>query len=203
MKQSSNILLKALEAFFRFLLRIPKNESIIQDMKTEWEDDTLHVKIPVPQETPPVNSNASQLYLCAKSKIGKRLTLNSAVPIELSCAQSVSAVLHEVKFTSVPKHGIDGTSALLKWFIDNTLLFEEIDVPEKGAIIISPTGQGSGVARGHVGILGELGRMFPNDFAIMSNSSESGKWDTQWSLKRWRQYYGEYAKLPIIFFRLK
>lgn len=199
----SNILLNAIEAIVRFLLRIPKNEPIIQDMKTEWEDDTLHVKIPVTHETLPTNSNASQLYLAGKASLGKRLTLNSAVPINLGCAQAVSKLLYDVKFTAVPKRGIDGTAGLLKWCEENPLLFEKLDEPEKGAIIISPTGQGSGVARGHVGILGELGKMFPNDYAIMSNNSSTGKWDTKWSLNRWKDFYGTYGGLPIYYFRLK
>lgn len=48
MKQSSNILLKALEAFFRFLLRIPKNEPIIQDMEPKEIDTPVSPETPLP-----------------------------------------------------------------------------------------------------------------------------------------------------------
>lgn len=189
--------MKVIEAIFRFLLRTPKNEPIMTPIEPK-ELDT-----PVSPETPAVNSNASQLYIAGKASLGKRLTLNSAVPINLGCAQAVSKLLSTVKFTAIPKRGIDGTASLLKWCEENPLLFEKLDEPEKGAIIISPTGKGNGLTRGHTGICGELGKMFPNDYAVMSNNSSTGKWDTQWSLNRWQEYYGGYGGLPVYYFRLK
>ena len=180
---------------------------IIKFVFFNMDDSKNEVKEPadldVPHETPIVNLNALHLYNTGKISLGRRLTLDSSVPINLGCAQAVSKVLYDTKFTSIPKRGLSGTASLLKWCEENPSLFEKLDEPEKGCVIISPTGKGNGVTRGHTGILGELGKMMPDDYAIMSNNSITGKWDTQWSLTRWKDFYGVYGGLPVHYFRLK
>jgi hypothetical protein len=73
--------------------------------------------------------------------------------------------------------------------------------PEPGALIISPTGYGTGRITGHTGFLGKYGKMYPGDYGIVSNDSNSGLLLELWDLTRWQKYYGKQGGLPVAFFR--
>lgn len=147
-----------------------------------------------PLQDPPPKSNREVLYEKAKSHLGQHLTLDDSVPKEYGCAQAVSFVFHETKFTCIPKGGISGTASLLGWFKANPDLFHEVSIPRTGTIILSPTGLSPKGAHGHVGIVGEE--------SIMSNDSQSGEWHAYWNLASWHAYYQVNLGIPTYFFDL-
>lgn len=155
---------------------------------------------PPPQPPmPPKPTAQEQLYTFAHGLIGQHLTLNEAVPWMVGCAEAISNILYRFDIPGIPVKGIEGTAALLA-FLESSHAFTEITDYESGAIIISATGTGNGKIRGHVGICGHA--------QIMSNNSETGKWDTTWSIagpasvgQNWTAYYHEYGGIPTRFFR--
>lgn len=148
-----------------------------------------------------MTTTEEQIYSHAKLNLNVHLTLNNAVPAEVGCAEAVSKVL-SLAGIPVPPGGIPGTYALYEW-LDTNPLFEKIDAPEQGAIIISPTGMGNGSIEGHVAICGAYGQMYPIDWGLMSNDSASGKFLETWSWERWKAYYGTLGGLPLYIFRAK
>lgn len=145
--------------------------------------------------TPLMPSKSDKLYDISKSLLGKHLTLDNTVPKSLGCAEAVSYVLMSVGYI-MPAKGIPGTYTLYEWFKKH---FEEIPQAEKGCVVISPTT----TKIGHVGICGVFNYMYPNDFAVMSNSSDTGIYDTQWRLNNWKAYYHDKLGLDVFFFRPK
>lgn len=146
-----------------------------------------------------MTSMENKIYTQTKLQLGKHLTLNDAIPAEVGCAEAVSKIL-ALAGVSVPTDGIAGTASLYEWLVTNTS-FVKIDVPEQGAILISPTGMGNGSVEGHTGIIGAFGVMFPGDWGICSNDSATGKWLETWSYERWKSYYEVVGNLPLYFFR--
>lgn len=144
-----------------------------------------------PTPMPTTLTKAEQLYALAKSLLGQHLSLNEAVPWGVGCAEAISKILVEFDVTGIPPKGIEGTAALQD-FLSTSPQFTEIYTYTPGAIIISATGSGNGKIRGHVGVCGFN--------SIMSNSSETGKWDTVWDIKRWTDYYHIYGGIPIRYF---
>ncbi len=146
---------------------------------------------PITPPNPPKMPNSEKLYLSAKESLGTHMTLNTAVPISVGCAEAVSAVMKDAGI-SVPFKGIEGTAQMLEWLRSNPI-FSEQETSERGSIILSATGTGNGKIRGHVGIVGDHG--------IMSNESQSGLWKEQWDLDSWDSYYRRYGGIPTHFFK--
>lgn len=145
--------------------------------------------------TPKPPTPSEKLYETSKSLIGKHLTLDNSIPKDLGCAEAVSYVLKQAGY-AIPPKGIPGTYSLYEWLQQN---FDEIPMPEKGCIVISPTA----VKIGHVGIVGQYNYMYKDDYAIMSNNSDTGLYDTVWKLKSWKSYYDKMQGLAIIYYRPK
>jgi hypothetical protein len=149
-----------------------------------------------PVTPPPVYTNADKLYNTSRNLLGQRLTLDPSIPIALGCAQAVSKVLKEAG-VRIAKGGISGTTTMYEWLLENKD-FIKVPNPEKGCIVISPTS----TRTGHVGICGELNKMYPNDYAVMTNDSTTGRYDTHWKLKEWKKYYENELDLKTYYFRL-
>lgn len=141
------------------------------------------------------------VYNWAKNSLGRHITLNDAIPHDVGCAEALSYVLRNAGLTGIPATGIPGTASLYQ-FLSTNPQFQRILAPEKGAIIISPTGAGNGTVEGHTGILGGLSVMYWGDYGICSNNSDTGLFLELWNLKRWRQYYAAQGGLPVAFFRV-
>lgn len=148
-----------------------------------------------------ISSTGQRIYNEAALSLGKHMTLDDTVPAEVGCAEAVSAVLSLAGISDGAK-GISGTASLYEWLNLNPL-FEKIDTPEEGAIVISPTGMGNGSIPGHVGIVGIFGKMYPGDWGICSNESASGLFKEQWNWTKWNAYYGKVGGLPIYLFKAK
>lgn len=143
---------------------------------------------PMPQ-TP--QTKAEQLYTLSKSLLDTHLSLNDAVPWMVGCMEAVSKLLVEFDISGIPAAGIEGTYDGLLFF-EKSAQFQEIYTYTPGAILIAATGTGNGKIRGHVGVCGYN--------SIMSNNSETGKWDTQWDIDRFVAYYNGYGGIPIRYF---
>lgn len=144
--------------------------------------------------------NATKVYNVAKASLGKHISLNDAVPHDVGCAEAISYVLQKAGIQDIPSAGIAGTATLYQ-FLSTNKQFLRLSSPEKGAIIISPTGSGNGLVEGHTGILGGWSLMYWGDYGICSNNSDSGLFLELWSLRRWKQNYGIYGNLPVAYFK--
>lgn len=158
---------------------------------------------PVEGDTVPTDNTTpmpeNELYLEAKSSLHKHMTLDSSVAAEVGCAEAISAILALIGVSDGPQ-GIPGTAALDAWLHGDSR-FEKISLPEAGAIVVSPTGQGNGSIEGHTGIFGEFGVAFPEDWGIMSNDSASGFFLETWNLRSWNAYYVAQGGLPLNIYR--
>jgi len=153
------------------------------------------IKIIMPQTT-----NGETLYETAKAHIGQDLAPGNEL---LGCAISMCAVYNRAFPNGEPLRFVNTT----QWYdyMKNNEMWEEISEPEPCCVIVSPTSQipvGSPLVNGHIGIVGK------NDSSdgtlyIMSNDSDLGYWNTQWTVKKWQDYYTKYGLIPTYYFRLK
>jgi hypothetical protein len=127
-------------------------------------------------------------------------TLDNNIPADTGCAEAVSFILQKSGIAGLPITGIAGTATLYEWLSHNPH-FKRVYVPEAGALIISPTGYGNNTVSGHTGFLGKYGKMYPGDWGIVSNDSNTGLLLELWNLNRWQKHYGQQGGLPVAFFR--
>ena len=121
----------------------------------------------------------------AKKLLGK--DLSSIAPNSLGCAETISRVIHEDE----PLFPIITGTATLLTVLKSKPNWIEIDKPEIGSIIISPTGYGKDrFAHGHCGIIGEKG-------IIYSNNSITGLFDDHLTLNGWKVLFKDF---PIFYF---
>ncbi len=78
---------------------------------------------------------------------------------------------------------------------------KELDRPERGCVIISPTVTRANGTRniGHVGIVGLTD---DGETLIFSNSSSQGEFQQNFTLTRWKSIYGDQKGLKVRFFNL-
>lgn len=140
------------------------------------------IEIPI---MPPKKTNRETLYDTAYASLGVDMApLNDT----LGCAEALSHIL--IRAGVSLKSPIVSSYALDQWLQKN---LKEVMDPEAGDIISSPTGTGNGKIRGHVGIVGKN--------SIMSNNSQTGKWDYHWTMKKWLDYYEKYGGIPTKYYR--
>ncbi len=144
--------------------------------------------IPTPE---PKKSPREVLYESAKSFIGKDASPFNEAPNALSCAESVSEIVHQT-FKDFP---IEGKNVLYTPYLLNKLKahpkFKGTLNLDCGNIIISPTGQGNGnLSNGHAGIIGKKGK-------IMSSDSRDGIWKENYSISSWVARYRTRGGFPI------
>lgn len=132
------------------------------------------------------------LYQTAVESLGKDASPNDAAPDEYGCAETVNAI-HKKAFGD-PIGGDVSTLRMYKC-LQTRFDFKQVQDPQRGDIIISPTGSGGTkeVPNGHVGIMADNG-------VIMSNSSANGLFLKNYTLASWRNRY-EKAGYPVLFFR--
>jgi len=131
------------------------------------------------------------LFEYAENSVGQDLSPADLVSDDLGCAESVSMLLRKVINFPI----ITGTWTMWDRLRSDTRFISVSADPAVGDIIISPTGSGTGTIRGHVGVLGK-------DNIIMSASSANGKWERNYSLERWNEWYVGIGGFPIYYFRL-
>ena len=140
-----------------------------------------------------IKSNRERLYDAAIAAIGTDASPNDLAPDELGCAETVNAI-----FESVFGKQIGGALSTHNMYLalKDDKRFIKVDQAMPGDIIISPTGYGNGgLSNGHVGI-------FKDSETIMSNSSATGTWEVNYTLKKWVARYRNKGGYPIFFFRV-
>jgi len=131
------------------------------------------------------------IYETAKSCMGKKM---SPIFKAYGCAESVNNVVMMAIGTAV---GGGASTYQMYQELKKNKRFKKIDIPEEGDIVISPSGYGNGkIANGHVGILSA------GNF-IMSNNSDTLKWDTHYDIDSWKARYQKKGGFPVDFFRVK
>lgn len=148
--------------------------------------------------TPIMNQTPAEAILArAKELVGQDASPNNLVDNEVACAESVSTIIHSL-YPNFPI--ITGTASLLSKLVgySNGGNWQEIDTPQAGAIIISPTGFGTNpnMPHGHTGICGENGLIYSNS----SSSIPAGKWEQNYTIDTWRKYFQEKGGYPVRFF---
>ena len=142
------------------------------------------------------NTNGDKLYLQAISSLGNDISPRDEAPDEYGCVDSLQEI-YKLTF----KEYIGAPKTLSTKILYQTLLFspkyEKIEVPERGCIIISPTGHSTkGAPTGHTGIVGDCG-------IILSNDSRSGLWLENYTVRGWELYFGQRLGFPVKYFRVK
>ena len=136
-------------------------------------------------------SNKGKLYTAALLQLGKDASPTDRVPDDVACVESLTTILRSL-WPEVPI--ITGTYTFWE-YLKRSRLFQKIDYPEPGCIIISPTGTGNGRLRnGHTGIVGK-------DRIVMSNDSDSGLFMEFYTIDSWKKKYGEIGGFPVEFYR--
>lgn len=139
----------------------------------------------------PDKSNSGSIYLMAISKLGHDASPNDLVDDDVACAESVTTILHTL-WPEMPI--ITGTWTLWE-YLKKSKHFQKTLFPQKGDIVISPTGTGNGRLRnGHVGIVGE-GEM------IISNDSPTGLFLENFTMSSWKKKYVGAGGFPMEFYR--
>lgn len=122
------------------------------------------------------------LYGVAVSYLGRDASPADTTSDVTGCAESVSMVIRDV----LPDFPI----ILGTWTLNERLKadprFRPVTVPMPGTVIVSPTGTSTSkkVTNGHTGIIG-------GGDAIMSNDSNTGHFDQNYTLASWNERWGK------------
>lgn len=149
-----------------------------------------------------MTSQTQKIYDVAKDSLETHCTLNNNIPAEVGCAEAVSFILKKAGVVGVPETGIPGTASLYEWLASNPS-FMRIYAPLPGAIVVSATGTGNGTISGHTGVFGILGKMYKDDYGIVSNDSNTGLLLELWNWKNWQKYYQQQGGLTTGIFLAK
>ena len=138
-----------------------------------------------------------KLYQTAKGLIGHNLAPGNE---KLGCAISLSAIYNKafnehLRFTNTTQ-----------WYdyMKSSPLFYELEKPEEKCIIVSVTSQipsNSPLSNGHIGQIGKYTSP-DGSLYIMSNDSNEGYWNTQFTVKKWNDYFIKYGRVPTYYFKL-
>ena len=124
-------------------------------------------------------------------KQGTDFTEDWVCPDDVSCSFAVTTILKEID----PTFPIITGTATLDAYLTSSSKFERVLEPEAGDIVVSPTGQGNGVLpNGHTGF-------YINTTEIMSNDSNSGLWQKNYTRDTWRNRYHYKGGMPVRLYR--
>lgn len=156
--------------------------------------------VKVVNETPPMEPTEKQsemgelLLHKAKECIGKDLTPKDEIPDDVSCVAQIQEV-HRLATGSYIGTGaaLYNTGALYR-HVQADPKWRKVTTPLPGDMVLSPTGYSTkGAKNGHVGIVGET--------HILSNTSKTGKWEANYTLASWEEYYAKKLGFPVTFWR--
>lgn len=149
-------------------------------------------------EIPIVPTPAEKLYAEAVKawKSGLDPSPQDLANDEVGCCESVENVrknAHGAFISGTDKPILHTKELELK--LRSHIDFTEVFAPELGAIIVSPTGDGNGKVRGHVGICGKT--------HILSNNSANGRFEPSYTYKEWDKRYAQLGGIPTYYFKPK
>lgn len=180
-----NVIQQLIKAFQELL-----SITIIEEKKVE---ETITIE-EVKEQIKTMNE---KLYDLAVKYLGTDASPRDFSPDNLACAESVSTLLKEL-FGSFPI--ITGTWTLREQLkTDNR--FERVTEPVKGCIIMSATGtskygKNTTVPNGHVGIIGDNGKIYSNNY-------RNGVFSDHMTLDYWNSHLVKKGGYPIEYYSLK
>ena len=127
---------------------------------------------PIKEIPEPIKTRADLIYEAARAMLGKDASPNNLAPLELSCAEAVSSIIHP--FVQDIPPDVISTVVLNKHLRESKHLKGVLDA-KPGTIIMSPA---AGGVYGHCGIFLEGGR-------IASNDSRNGKFLYNYNIDTW------------------
>lgn len=141
-----------------------------------------------------IGNNRLILFAVAVKCLGTDASPNDVAPDEYGCAETVYDVLQRAFPLNVGFPFTVSTYTLYN-AIRASKQYIKVDQPLEGDIVISPTGYGNGnLPNGHVGIKGEKD-------LIMSNNSNTGKFEENYTLDGWKLRYVDKGGYPMLYFR--
>ena len=141
-----------------------------------------------------------RLYQSAFKSIGQNLAPGNEM---LGCAISMCAVYNRAFPEKEPLRFVNTT----QWYNHmkaHPELFKPLLWPEPKCIRVNPTEHipaGSPLKHGHIGIDGKFPSPDKTNY-IMSNDSNLGYWNTQFTRQKWTDYYVRHGKIPEYYFRV-
>ena len=140
--------------------------------------------VPLPPIPPPPKTLREKIHQNALMWIGRDASPKNLAPKELSCAESVANILHEV----LPTFPKDIVSTIeLQSILDKHSNFERTLIPKPGCVLVSPR---IGDRPGHSGF-------FTTGNGIISNDSKTGRMQLNYDLNSWIREMKEKRGLRI------
>lgn len=140
------------------------------------------------------------LYLVAKQSLDKDMG-DSGYGDDVDCVAALNGIVEKAWGRSLP----DRISTYrLEKLLSRSPRWKRIGVPEKGCVILSPSGFRRGpspVQSGHVGVVGDTISDNPFNVEIMSNDSATGLWKQNYTLKTWYERWFFRGRYPVIFYK--
>lgn len=127
------------------------------------------------------------IYEYAKDCIGKDMAERLD---EYGCAEALNTVIEQA--TGLNIGGGYSTYLMYHSILNNPKRFIRRYVPQKGYLVISPSGYGKG--NGHCGIISDNGN-------IMSNNSDTGLWNEHLSIITWNRTF-KARGFPVYYFEV-
>ena len=153
----------------------------------------MRIKLKGKNDAQMTATNREILYWTAIGILGVDASPADVADDDVGCAESVNAICRKALGIEV---GGDLSTTRMYQALRESSRFVRVETPLKGDIIISPTGFGNGnLSNGHVGIMGDEGR-------VMSNTSATGLWTQNYTLESWRERYGKLGGYPVLFYRV-
>ena len=141
-----------------------------------------------------------RLYQSAFKSIGQNLAPGNEM---LGCAISMCAVYNRAFPEKEPLRFVN-TTQWYDYMKAHPELFKPLLWPEPKCIRVNPTEHipaGSPLKHGHIFV---VGKKLADDktYYTMSNNSQRGVWDTQWTNGEADDYYVRHGKIPSYYFRV-
>lgn len=142
-----------------------------------------------------VKTKGQIFFDVAMTFVGRDVTPKDVVEDDVACAETVDTI-YKTAFGEYMNGGITISTTKMFHHMSTSPKFELIFKPEKGAILIYPTGYGNGkVKHGHVFICGDNGLLY-------SNSSSNGKFEQNYTTYTAKYRYETLGNYPRSYFRL-
>jgi hypothetical protein len=127
----------------------------------------------------------------ANKYLGKDVTPKDEVSDDVACASTLTTLMKEL-YKETPH--ITGTWTLWDW-LSKQKTWQQVNEPQRGDIIISPTGSGIGI--GHCGVVMDNGLIASNN----SFGVHAGKLIENYTIESWGGKYAIKQKMPVYYFR--
>lgn len=173
---------------------IPQSTLVILSKLLQQLAEWLQSKVMEAKKT-----EADLIYEEAFGRLGTDPTPEDTVDDEVACAISLTTIVRLALINKGIQFPLESSTIKLFSYLSSSPSWKEVTVPQYADIIISPT-QGNNI--GHTGIMGKYkGEDMSQN--IMSNTSKSGLWQSNYTLIGWNKYFGSKKGLSTHFFRLE